>query len=226
MDSPPRRVGLLVPSSNTVMEPDLSRALPADVTLHTGRMLLDEVTPDGERRMLDEATLPAARALGTAEPHLTVFGCTSAGALRGLDADAEMTARIAAATDAPTVSVIMAVRDRRRALGVRRLAVATPYTADLTGRVTAALDDMVDVVAVAHLGQTDNRRIGDTSPADITAFVRDELEGTGADAVFISCTNFRAVEALDDLRDVLGVPVTSSNDATVHAVRERLAVAV
>jgi len=100
----------------------------------------------------------------------------------------------------------MAVRDRLRALGVRRLAVATPYAADLTGRVTAALDDMVDVVAVAHLGQTDNRRIGDTSPADITAFVRDELLGTGADAEFISCTNFRAVEALDDLRAVLGVP--------------------
>lgn len=57
MDSPPRRVSLLVLSSNTVMERDLSR-------------------------------------------------CTSAGALRGLDADAEMTARIAATTGAPTVSVI------------------------------------------------------------------------------------------------------------------------
>jgi len=226
MDSPLRRVGLLVPSSNTVMEPDLRRCLPADVTLHTGRMLLDEVTPDGERRMLDEAVMPAARALGTAEPHLTVFGCTSAGALRGLDADAEMTARIAAVTGAPTVSVITAVRDRLRALGVQRLAVATPYTAALTGRITAALDDMVDVVAVAHLGLTDNRRIGDTSPADILAFVRDELGGTDADAVFISCTNLRAIEALDAVRDALDVPVTSSNDATVRAVGERLAVAV
>ena len=164
MDRPPRRVGLLVPSSNTVMEPDLQRGLPVDVTLHTGRMLLGEVTPDGERRMLDEAALPAARALGTAEPHLTVFGCTSAGALRGLEADAEMAERIEAVTGAPTVSVIRAVRDRLRTLGVQRLAVATPYTAALTGRVTAALDDMVDVVAVAHLGLTDNRRIGDTSP--------------------------------------------------------------
>lgn len=85
---------------------------------------------------------------------------------------------------------------------------------------------MVDVVAVAHLGLTDNRRIGDTSPADITAFVRDELGMTDADAVFISCTNLRAVEALDAVRDVLGVPVTSSNDATVLAVRERLAATV
>lgn len=120
----------------------------------------------------------------------------------------------------------MAVRDRLRALGVRRLAVATPCAADLTGRVTAALDDMVDVVAVAHLGQTDNRRIRDTSPADITAFVRDELLGTGADAEFYLEHQPPCRRGLDDLRDVLGVPVTRSNDATVHAVRECLAVAV
>lgn len=219
MEVPPRRVGLLVPSSNTVMEPDVARGLPDGVTLHTGRMLLDDVTAHGERRMLDEAAVPAAEALGTADPDLVVFGCTSAGALRGLDADAEMTARIADATGAPTISVIQAVRDRLRALGVRRLAVATPYTDELTDRVTAALDDMVEVVAVAHLGLTDNRRIGDTLPDAIVAFVRDELGAAGADAVFVSCTNFRAVEALDGLRGALGVPVTSSNDATIGAVR-------
>lgn len=108
------------------------------------------------------------------------------------------------------MSVIQAVRDRLQALDVRRLAVATPYTDDLTGRVTAALDDIVDVVAVANLGLTDNRRIGDTAPGD---------------AVFISCTNSRAAEALHGLRDVLGVPVTSSNDATLRAVLGRLAAA-
>ena len=54
----------LVPSSNTVMEPDFVRGLPADATLHTGRMLLDDVTPESEARMLDEATLPAARGSG------------------------------------------------------------------------------------------------------------------------------------------------------------------
>lgn len=112
MDSPPRRVGLLVPSSNTVMERDLSRALPADATLHTGRMLLDEGTP-GRRAQDARRGDPAGGAgAGHHRAPLTVFGCTSAGALRGLDADAEMTARIAATTGAPTVSVIMAVRDR------------------------------------------------------------------------------------------------------------------
>lgn len=222
MDVPPRRVGLLIPSSNTVMEPDFVRGLPPDVTLHTSRMMLDDVTADGEARMLDEATLPAARALGTAQPRLTVFGCTSAGALRGLDADAAMSARIAEATGAPTVSVIQAVRARLAALGVRRLAVATPYTEALTARVVDALADRFEVVAVAHLGLSDNRAIGDTPPARVGSFVRGSLAGVAADGVFVSCTNFRAVEALDELASALGMPVTSSNAATLDAVNDRL----
>lgn len=204
------------------MEPDFADGLPADTTLHTGRMLLDAVTGEAEERMLDEATLPAAHALGTAEPHVAVFGCTSAGALRGLAADADMAERIADATNAPTVSVIQAVRAKLRAFGARRVAVATPYTEALTARVVDSLRDLCDIAAVAHLGLDDNREIGDTSPQRITAFVRDAFTGIDADAVFVSCTNFRAVEALDDLTAALGVPVTSSNAATLEAVIERL----
>ena len=45
----PVRVGLLVPSSNTVMETDFHRRLPAErFTVHTGRMFLEETTPEAE----------------------------------------------------------------------------------------------------------------------------------------------------------------------------------
>ena len=48
------RVGLLVPSSNTVMEVDLYRNLPPPITLHPARMYLEETTPQGEERMISE----------------------------------------------------------------------------------------------------------------------------------------------------------------------------
>jgi len=53
------RVGLIVPSSNTVIEPDMYRRLPPGATLHTARMLLEETTPAAESAMLDEH-LPVA----------------------------------------------------------------------------------------------------------------------------------------------------------------------
>ncbi len=49
-----KRVGLLVPSSNTVMEADFYRNLPASVTVHTGRMYMESTTVQGEGLMLDE----------------------------------------------------------------------------------------------------------------------------------------------------------------------------
>ena len=51
---PGKRVGLIVPSTNTVMEPDLYRHLPEGVTVHTSRMLLEgSVTIEAEEKMLD-----------------------------------------------------------------------------------------------------------------------------------------------------------------------------
>lgn len=213
------RVGLLVPSSNTVMEPDLAFALAPAATVHTARMLLRDVTADAEERMLDEHTLPAAETLATTTPDVTVFGCTSAGALRGHAADAALTERISQVTGAPAISVIQAVREGLRGFGARRIAVATPYTAALAARVIASLDDLGEVVAVANLGLIDNRAIGATPPERVAEFVSDQLGDAGADAIFISCTNLRAVEALEQVSAAVGVPVTSSNAATIAAVR-------
>ncbi|HSK97411.1 MAG TPA: hypothetical protein VK891_12400 [Euzebyales bacterium] len=217
-----RRIGLLVPSSNTVMEPDLIGAFGPAATIHTARMLLRDVTPDAESRMLDEHTLPAAEALATLEPDVTVFGCTSAGALRGHAADVALTERIGQITGAPTISVIQAVRDALQRLGARRIAVATPYTDAVTARVVASLEDLGEIVAVANLGLVDNREIGDTSPERVVEFVVEQLGGVGTDAIFISCTNLRAVEALDEISAAVGLPVTSSNAAAIDAVRRQI----
>ena len=81
------RVGLLIPSSNVVMEVDFYRSLPHDTTLHTSRMYLADATVAAEEQMLDELVLPAAEAAGTARPDVVVFGCTSAGELRGREGD-------------------------------------------------------------------------------------------------------------------------------------------
>src|SRR5262245_3121285 len=99
------RVGLLIPSSNSVMEVDFYRSLPHDTTLHTSRMYLDDTTPEGMDLMLDRFTLPAVAALGTVQPHVVVFGCTDEDTGRSRAFDREMCARIEELTGAETVSV-------------------------------------------------------------------------------------------------------------------------
>jgi len=222
-----RRVGLLVPSSNTVMEPDLWRALPPGATLHTGRMYLEDTTPEGENRMLDEHVIPPARDLATARPDLIVFGCTSAGALRGNDYDAELCRRISDLSGVPTVSVIASVRRSIAASGARRVGVVTPYVDALNQRIKESVEaDGVEVAAIAGLGISDNFEIAAVPGEEIVDFAERSLRGLDVDLAFVSCTNFPAVRVLPELERRLGLPVVTSNQAAIAAVLALLDVRV
>jgi len=212
----------MIPSSNTAMEADFARELPAGWTLHTARMYMEDTTAEGENRMLDEFALPAARDLGTARPHVVVFGCTSAGALRGNDYDAGLCARITGITGVPTVSTIDSVRLAIRRAGARRVGVVSPYVAELNGPIAASLEaDGVQVVRIEGLGITENFEIARVAPERIVEFATEVLGGLDIDLAFVSCTNFRAMEAIADLSGRLGLPVVTSNQAVLAAAVER-----
>jgi maleate isomerase len=220
------RVGLLVPSSNTVMEPDFWRALPPAATLHTGRMYLEDTTPEGESRMLDEHVLPAARDLATARPDLIVFGCTSAGALRGNQYDANLCRRISDLSGVPTVSVIASVRQAITASGARQVGVVTPYVDALNQRIRESVEaDGVAVAGIAGLGISDNFEIATVPQERIVDFAERTLRDLDIDLAFVSCTNFPAVAALPELERRLGLPVVTSNQAAIAAVLRLLAAA-
>jgi maleate isomerase len=219
-----RRVGLIVPSSNTVIEVDLYRRLPADATLHTGRMLLEVTTPEGEAVMLDEHLPVTVRDLATARPGVVVFGCTSAGALRGNAYEAELIARIGGETGAVVVSVAASVRAAIARRGARRVGVITPYVESLNDKIRESLEaDGLEVVAIHGLGITENFTIADVAPERIAAYAGECFGGGGIDLLFASCTNFRAYDARDRIEQELGVPCVTSNQAALEAVLHRLA---
>jgi maleate isomerase len=221
---PDYRVGLMVPSSNTMMEPDFSGGLGDDVTLHTARMFLADTTAAGENKMLDEFALPAARDLASAHADVVVFGCTSAGALRGNDYDAELCGRISRLTGVPTVSTIASVRAAIRRSGANRVGVLTPYVDELNVKIKASVEaDGVEVVRIAGLGISENFAIARVPPADIEEFAARELSGLDIDLAFVSCTNFAAMAAMDAISKRLGVPVVTSNQAVLAATLGQIA---
>jgi maleate isomerase len=212
----------MIPSSNTMMEVDFSRGLPPGTALHTARMFMADTTAEAEHRMLDEYALPAARDLGTARPDVVVFGCTSAGALRGSDYDSQLCERISELTGAPTVSTIGAVRAAISDSGATSIGVITPYVDELNVKIKASIEaDGTRVAAIAGLGITDNFAIAEVGPAEIVAFAQRALGqlavGGGIGLAFASCTNFGAMGVRDAIARRLGVPVITSNQAVLAA---------
>lgn len=219
------RIGLIVPSSNTVAEVDFYRRLPAGCTLHTARMYLEETTPAGEAVMLDEHLPTAISDLATARPDVMVFGCTSAGALRGNAYEAELIARIGDRTGAVTFSVAASVRRAIRAANGRRVGVITPYVDSLNQKIAESLqDDGLEVAAIHGLGITDNFAIADVEPERIVQFAAECFAGSDIDLLFASCTNFRALDAREEIQQALGLPVVTSNQAALAAVLEHVGV--
>ena len=227
MSARPARVGLMIPSSNTMMEVDFARDLPPGTALHTARMFMEDTTPAGENRMLDEFALPAARDLGTARPDVVVFGCTSAGALRGNAYDTELCGRISAIAGAPVTSTIGAVRAAIETSGAVSVGVITPYVDELNEKIKASIEaDGTRVATIQGLGITDNFAIAEVSHDEIVEFAVRALGSLAArgsiDLVFASCTNFGAMAARTEIAERLGLPVVTSNQAVLAAATARL----
>ena len=136
-----KRVGVIVPSSNTTVEADFMRALPAGVTIHAARMFLAETTAEAERRMIYDHLPIAVADLATLRPHVVAFACTSGGAVLGAEGEAKLIGDIARETGAPVVSTNNAVGAAIERQGrQKRIAVLTPYIDELNQAIRAGLE--------------------------------------------------------------------------------------
>jgi len=225
MRDPRKRIALLVPSSNTTMENDFHRALPKDrYTVHTDRMYLVETTREAELAMIEKYAKPAAKDLGTAQPDIFVFGCTSAGSLFGTAYDENLCKELGALAGCPGLGVISSAAQALSLAKSRRVAVITPYNEDLTASVAKALEGEGREIVAAHgMGITVNIELADPTPEEILEFSRSKLAGKSFDTLFVSCTNFRALEAKPTLEKEFGATVITSNSAVLDAIERTLA---
>lgn len=214
------RIGLLVPSSNTVMENDLHAHLDkANYTVHTARMYLERTTAEAEQVMLDRDAPAAADLVGTARPDVLVFGCTSAGSLGSVAYDRRYCADLGARAGARGIGVMSSLADCVREHGLRRVAVITPYIDELTASVARGLaSEDLEVVTAAGMGISVNIDLARPTPDEITRFVLMTIRGADIDGIVISCTNFRSLEARPAIAAETGLPVITSNSAVLETI--------
>jgi len=222
MSFQPLRVGLIVPSSNTVMEPDFHRHIGTSAIVSTTRILLEDVTRETETRMLEEDMPQAVMRIGTTAPDLIVFGCTSAGALGKLSNDDAIARMIEETTGAKAVTVLRSVLVRLAAIRPHKIAVFTPYIEDLTSSIARSLAEAgFPAIKAAGIGIKANLEIGRVTPEEILRFVESQLSGIDPDCLFLSCTNWRAIETIERLQKKLRIPIVTSNQAAIEIVEQQ-----
>jgi maleate isomerase len=207
------RIGLLVPSSNTTMEPDFYTMAPRGVTIHTARMRLSEVTPEALILMAED-TERAANLLADASVDIIIYGCTTGSLVGGVQWEEDLVRRIEKGTGIPAVSTSSAVVDALRTLGVKLIGVATPYSEELNNLEKRFLGNLgFQVTAIRGLGLLDNLDIGRVGKENLEELVR--IVAEEADAVFISCTNLPAVGLIEGFEKEYCKPVVTSNQASM-----------
>lgn len=219
--APRARVGLVALASDQTIEADLHRILgPIGVGLYATRITnANTITPETLRAMADGIGPAAGVILPGVDLDVVAYGCTSASVEIGEDAVA---AAVRAARPGVRVTTpITAALAAFRALGVRRVALLTPYVAAVDGAIRAHLEaNGVRVAAMGSFEENDDRRVAGIAPAAIESAVLELADGAAVDGVFVSCTALRALDALPALEARLDLPVVASNPALAwHALR-------
>ncbi|ALM83537.1 aspartate/glutamate racemase family protein [Bordetella sp. N] len=210
------KIGLIVPSTNTINEPEFYRMAPEGVTVHSGRAInAGPATQENYDRMA-RGVIEAAELIKTAEVDVVAYGCTSGSIVCSLD---ELCDGMSERVGAPAIATAGAVVAALRALGVKRVAVGTPYIEFVNTREREFLEQYgFEVVSIDGLDlghtQEERRDIGRVPPQVAYQLARD-IDRPEADAIFLSCTNLATIDMIQRIEDELGKPVVTSNQATL-----------
>lgn len=215
------RLGMLTPSSNTVLEP-MTYAMVADapgtISAHFARFKVTEIGLGAAAlgQFAYEPILAAAELLSHAKCQVIAWNGTSASWL-GLDRDEALVAKIEAATGIRAATCVLGYRDAFSGLGSRRIGLVTPYTSDVQDRIVGTWGKAgFGCVAEQHCGLADNFSFAEVDEGRIEAMVR-AVAAQECDAVAIVCTNMRGARVAARLEKELGIPILDSVAVTLWA---------
>jgi maleate isomerase len=215
------RIGLIVPCDLT-LDREYWELIPRDVSVHITRTGFHEGALDLAfvRGVSDLGEVAyATRSLSKIEPAVIAFACTSGSFIDGLAGEMAIRDTMLGNGAREAVTTSGALIEALHELGVTRVALGTPYIAEIGDRLPAFVTEAgFEPVSVAHLELPD---VFHDLADDAVRELAQAAWSPGAEAVFLACTGVPTVHLLDELRARLGVPVLSANQVTIWAALRR-----
>ncbi|KAF2638970.1 putative Asp/Glu racemase [Massarina eburnea CBS 473.64] len=209
------RIGILVPSSNTALEPlstSILSSIPASyndhATAHFSRFRVTTIglSASALAQFDIDKIIDAARLLADANVDVIGWSGTSAGWL-GFGADEELCRRIKEATGIQATTSILALNKVLKSLEVKRLGLVTPYTSDVQKAIVKNYISIgVEINSEQHLSRTDNVNLASLGAETFDPMVEAVAKG-GVDAITTFCTNLKTAGMVEKWEKEYGVPV-------------------
>jgi len=215
------RIGLIIPSSNRLTEPQFHRFAPPSVGIHATRL---RMTGKWHRPLknLKEAIAEAAAALSDVRPDIIVFHCTASSMEDGLAGDAAVAEWIEKAGGCASMTTGQAITQALKFLGVKKLVLITPYVKKTNEHEISYLSEAgFEVVHDFGLGLSGGDEYITVTPERWIEIVSKNLRPE-AEGYVLSCTNTTMIEAIEELERLFKKPVVASNQAVLWSCLRKL----
>jgi maleate isomerase len=214
-------IGLIVLATDQTIEHEFCRLLNLPgVALYQSRILNDPQITRATLAAMEARLVAATEVILPGMPlGVVAFGCTSASMVIGEERVFELIR--SARPEVRCTTPITAAFEAFRALDARRIALLTPYRQDINHFMRDYIGARGFAVPVmGSFNEEDDRRAARIDAASIRKAALELGRSPEVDAVFVSCTSLRLVDAVGAIEDELGKPVTSSNHALAwHCLR-------
>ena len=217
--TPRARIGLIIPSSNRLTEPQMRRYPPDGVEVHITRLRMTGANHVPLADLIPRI-VEATAALADARCNVIVFHCTASSMEAGLEGERHVLAAMRTATTAHVATTATATSTALRTLGANRIILISPYVATTHQHEIDFLTETgLNVVGGRCLGLSGSDEYIAVSPEDWLRIGQQDMT-RDADAVFLSCTNIHSPQVIQPLEAAIRRPVVTSNQAVLwYALR-------
>ncbi len=212
------KIGIIVPSWNTVMEYEFQRMGGQGVSLHSQRI---RHNADSEENLawLSTQAPAAAELLSHAKVNAICHGCTGSGFLKSPQQDLALAAELERHSGIPSVTSSAAIVAALNRLGAKKISVASPYEPWLNEKLRTYLEAAgFDIVAMKGLATQAHGSV----TTDVVKALAMEVLRPETEAIFISCSNLRTLDIIESLERESGRPVVTSNQAAMWGTLRRI----
>ncbi|MCL4519616.1 MAG: aspartate/glutamate racemase family protein [Thaumarchaeota archaeon] len=210
------RLGMIVPSLNVTIEPEFNAVAPRSVSIHATRLMLERGTKKDLERMTKN-TEDACRLLESAKVGVILYACTTGSLIGGKKWESQLIQRMKSSVTIPVLTTAGAVIEAINEMGLKKIAVATPYADQLNLAEKQFFEENgFEVTKLKGLGYYTGEELHSELPETTMRLAR-QVDSKDADGIFLSCTDLKTVTVLSRLENELGKPVLSSNAASLWA---------